>query len=320
MNRKKFKKQRLNECSSEDVASGVLLILGAICLALSVVCQNGFMCVIGAVLIACGVPLLLYVINYRVWWDLDGITVQNIFRKSKSYPYKDLSHYYVTLSKTVIVLKNGKKLRFRDSHTDLTELERLQNEMKKHLIGEVELEICECPLYWGNCSRPIQLTLFLLLLGVAAFLSGCIAWSAGVPEKEDRLAYRLIKVVSAEVDPETKELCLQDTDGSVYRISFNQLIDGVDRWVGEEFKIGYDEDFQEIYTLQRRFDSEYVFDLKEYNAQRLRANSGYVILFTFFPVFYLVFLTFVLLAYRFPDRFSRLYTKIEIMHFWSRHW
>lgn len=320
MNRKKFKKQRLNECGSEDVAAGVFLILGAICLALSVVCQNVLLCVMGTILIACGTPLLLYVINYRVWWDLDGITVQNIFRKSKSYPYKELSHYYVTLNRTVIVLKDGKKMRFRDSHTDLTEMERLQNEMKKHLIGEAESEIRECPLYWGNCSRPIQLTLFLLLLGVAAFLSGCIAWSAGAPEKEDRLAYRVIKVVSAEVDPETKDFCLRDADGSVYSISFNQLIDGVDQWVGEEFKIGYDEDFQEIYTLQRRFDTEYVFNLKEYNAQRLRANIGYVILFAFFPAFYLVFLTFVLLAYRFPDRFSRLYTEIEIMRFWSRHW
>ncbi len=321
MNRKRIKKQRLNECGSEDVAAGVLLILGLTCVILGIVFQMLFMCVAGLIMIACGMPFLLYLINYRVWWDYDGITVQNIFRKSKLYQYKEISHYYVTVNQTVIVLRNGSKLRFRDSHTDLGEFGRLQNEMKKHLIGENEdeSEKHKCPLYWDNCSRPVQLTLFLLLLGMGALLSGCLAWATVAPVQEDRLTYCTIKVVATEIDPDNDELGLRDADGEVYYISFNELIDDVDTWVGEEFKIGYDESLHTIHTLQYRFKTEYVFDSEEYNAVNLKANVGYMILFGLFPAFYLVFVTFVLLAYRFPDRFSRLYVHLEIMDFWSRH-
>lgn len=322
MVRKRIKKQRLNECGSKDVAAGVLLILGVICIILAIVFQKLFMCVIGLIMIAFGIPLLLYLINYRVWWDLDGITVQNIFRKSRLYQYQDMSHYYVTVNQTVIVLKDGRKLHFRDSHTDLGEFGRLRNEMKKHLIGENEgeSEKHKCPLYWNNCSRPIQLTLFLMLLGLAALVSGCIAWSLEMPVKEEEVVYRTVKVVSAELDDEAEELVLRDADGAIYYVPYNKLIDGVDTWVGEEFKIGYDETIHTVYSLQYRFASDCVYDLEEYNTAKQKENVGVAILFLLLPVFYLAFVVVVVLGYRFPERFTRLYLALETMDFWSRRW
>lgn len=319
MARKKIKKQRLNEWDGEDVGAGVLLILGVISLALGIGSQILFLRVGGLIMMAIGTLLLLYLINYRVWWDYDGITVQNIFRHSRLYQYKEMSHYYITVNQTVLVLKDGRKLRFRDSHTDLDELARLQNEMKKHLIGEAESEKHKCPLYWDNCSRPVQFTLFLFLLGLGAFVSCGVAWGAGAPQREDHLVYRTVSVVAVEAHKDDGALWLRDTEGTVYEISFSSLAEGADSWIGEDFKIGYEEGDNTVYTMQHRFKNEYVFDMEEYNSTKLRSNIGYVIFFSVFPVLYLAFLTLALLAYRFPERFWNLYVGLETMHYWSRH-
>ena len=322
MVRKRIKKQRLNECGSKDVAAGVLLILGVICIILAIVFQKLFMCVIGLIMIAFGMPLLLYLINYRVWWDLDGITVQNIFRKSRLYQYQDMSHYYVTVNQTVIVLKDGRKLHFRYSHTDLGEFGRLQNEMKKHLIGENEgeSEKHKCPLYWNNCSRPIQLTVFLVLVGLVALGSGCIGLVLGLPVKESAVTYQTVKIVSVEADDEAEEFVLKDADGAIYYVFYSKSIEETDIRVGEEFKIGFDEVTRTVYSLQYRFKTDYVFDLEEYNAASRESNVGYMIFFGVFPILYLAFVVAVVLGYRFPERFTRLHVMLETMHFWSRRW
>ena len=319
MARKKIGKQRLNESGAEDVAMGVLFILGVIGLFSGLYSHVAFLCVAGVIMIVIGLLLLLYLINYRVWWNDDGVTVQNIFRHSRLYQYKEMSHYYVTVNQTVLVLKDGNKLRFRDSHTDLEELARLQNEMKKHLIGEAESEKHKCLLYWDNCSRPVQLTIFLFLLGLGALFCGAMAWGAGAPQREDHLVYRIVSVAAVEVDEDDEALWLRDEEGTVYEIPFASLAEGADSWIGEDFRLGYEEEGNTVCTMQHRFKNEYVFDLEQYNSTKLRSNIGYVIFFSVFPVLYLAFVTLVLLAYRFPERFWNVYIELETMHYWSRH-
>jgi len=321
MERRKIKKQRIDEAGAGELSALAFFTAGGVFFAVGIVMQSLWLSLLGGAAVLCGVPFLLYFLNHRVYWDTEGITVQTMLRQTRVYSYREFSYYYSTNSKTVFVLKSGKKISLRDARCDFTELARAVAEMKRHCIFEDESKYRESRLFWGNCSRPVQYALFLLFYGLLATACGAIAIFGCLPTTQESLTVQSVRVFSAELDPETKDFWLTDTDGNRFYIkSFvYETLSDEEKWQGKEFILGVDAGTGEVCTLRRADQGEERLSIKDYNVITLQDSIGWILFFALLALLSLAMITVVLVVYRFPDRFPNAYVHLEVQRLWSRH-
>ena len=321
MKQRKINKQRMDEPGTGELSALALFVTGGIFLTVGIVVQSLWLSLLAGAVVLCGVPFLLYFLNYRMYWDTEGITVQTMLRQTRVYSYREFSYYYSTNSKTVFVLKSGKKISLRDARCDFTELARAVAEMKRHCIFEDESKYRESRLFWGNCSRPVQYSLFLLLYGLLATVCGATAIFGCLPTTQETLTVRSVFVFRADVDAETQDLWLTDTDGNRFYVdsAIHQTLSDGKNWQGRELVLGVDAHTGEVCMLRDPDQREELLSLKDYNAIMLRESIGWILFFAILALLFLAVVVVVLVVYRFPNRFPNAYVHLEVQRLWSRH-
>lgn len=263
-----------------------------------------------------GLPLLIAALNCRVTMDSDSLTVRNFFRISKTYDFTEVDSYRENRHYTYLYLTNGKRLRLRAEDEVDERFSHLFRRLKQSRTVQKE-GVSHSRLYWGNCSRPVQLTLFLLVLSLVCLLAGAFA-AVGMTEllkQEDDLT----KVGFTVATVETEDfIFLYDGAGERYAV-YTELGEGKD-WhslIGSRVTV-YIDDTAEICGLTDAQGRAW-FTVKDYRDAEFVPNL--VLTLIAFAVF-LLFGTWIVLAfvaYRDPEAHPRLYEQFETMNFWSRH-
>ena len=263
-----------------------------------------------------GLPLLIAALNYRVTMDSDSLTVRNFFRISKTYDFTEVDSYRENRHYTYLYLTNGKRLRLRAEDEVDERFSHLLRRLKQSRAVQKE-GVSHSRLYWGNCSRPVQLTLFLLVLSLVCLLTGAFA-AVGISYltlEEARLEQVSFTVAHVEQD---EFIHLYDENGERYSV-YADLAEGMAwRTLEDERVTVYIDDTAEICALKDGYGRDW-FTVKDYRDAEFVPN---LVLTLISAALFLVFAAMIVLAfvaYRNPDAHPRLYEQYETMNFWSRH-
>ncbi len=271
----------------------------------------------GLILLVIALPFLIYAINYRVTMNKEGITVRNFFRVTTHYAFSDIRAYRENLHYTYLYFEDGKHIRIKDEDGEDVFLNRLLRRAED--AGAVKKKKTSgSALYWGNCSRPVQLTLFLGLMWMLGIVCAAIALMS-VNElmlDESRLLHQHQTVVSVSSDGEW--ITLDTSDGS-YHIVDSALAPERDWNDLEGHGITILTDSKgEMYALTDSRGEEW-FTFEEYYESNFGGALGAAIVCGVICLLPVVFTVLALLAYHDPERFSRLYDEFETMDFWRKN-
>ena len=193
----------------------------------------------------------------------------------------------------------------------------LSLQLKKRGIKKREGE-SDSKLYWGNCSRPVQLTLFLSLM-LLLFLATAPAFFGGLVhlfKKEENLDRKSFVVEDVLVDEtyvylyENKEnfYDFDQTDLPIY--DWNTL-------KGTRITVLTD-DVTGVWALYDRYGNE-VFGFEDSYDSNKSESIGMTVMCGIFALIPLTFFVITFLAYKDPDKYSGLWVWMETVNFWSRH-
>ena len=121
---------------------------------------------IAPILAVVGIPFLVAAINCRVTMNTEQITVRNFFRISKTYSFSEIESWRENTHYVYLYPDNGRRICVKKDDEVDGGLGDLSLQLKKRSIRERE-GVSDSKLYWGNCSRPVQLTFFLFLMSLA---------------------------------------------------------------------------------------------------------------------------------------------------------
>ncbi len=263
-----------------------------------------------------GLPFLIAALNCRVTMDSDSLTVRNFFGISKTYDFTEIESYRQNQYYVHLYLTNGKRLRLRVEDEVDDRFSHLLRRLKKSRSVQ-RSGVSHSRLYWGNCSRPIQLTLFLLVLSLVCLLTGAFA-AVGMTEllkQEDDLT----KVGFTVATVETEDfIFLYDGAGERYAV-YTELGEGKD-WhslIGSRVTVLVDETC-EIYALTDASGRAW-FTFAQYRDAEFGANLTVTLVAVLIAVGIGIMIALTFVAYRAPEAHPRLYEQYETMNFWSRH-
>lgn len=263
-----------------------------------------------------GLPLLIAALNCRVTMDSDSLTVRNFFRISKTYDFTEVESYRENRHYTYLYLTNGKRLRLRAEDEVDERFSHLFRRLKQSRAVQKE-GVSHSRLYWGNCSRPVQLTLFLSVLSIVCLVAvGFVAVGISyLTLDEARLEQVSFTVAHVEQD---EFIFLYDENGERYSV-YADLAEGMAwRTLEDERVTVYIDDTAEICGLTDAQGRAW-FTVKQYREDEFGANLALTLIA---GAVFLLFGTWIVLAfvaYRDPEAHLRLYTQFETMNFWSRH-
>lgn len=268
------------------------------------------------ILWAMGLPLLIAALNCRVTMNNDSLTVRGFFGRSKTYDFAEIDSYRQNQYYVHLYLTNGKRLRLR--------VEDEVDDRFSHLLCRLKRSrsvqrsgVSHSRLYWGNCSRPAQLTLFLLVLSLFSLVSLAFA-AVGMTEllkQEDDLERVSVQIASVETED---FIFLYDGAGERYDI-YTELGEGKD-WnnlVGSRVTMLVDQT-REIYALTDASGRAW-FTFAQYRDAEFGATLTLTLIAALIGLGICAMIVLVFAAYRDPDAHPRLYQAYETMNFWSRH-
>lgn len=264
-----------------------------------------------------GVLFLIAAINCRVTMNTEQVTVRNFFRISKTYSFSEIESWRENTHYIYLYPVNGRRICVRRDDEVDDGIGNLSLQLKKRSIRERE-GVSDSKLYWGNCSRPVQLTFFLFLMSlVLLFLTMCVFTGIqALLEREENLERKSFIVADVLVD-ETYVHLYEDAE-TFY--DFDQTDLPAYDWntlKGTRVTVLVD-DIASVWGLYDRYGNE-LFDFDDsYNANK----KGAIIMTVIFGLLALIPLALIivnLVAYKFPDRYPELYVKVELMNYWSRH-
>ena len=145
------------------------------------------------ILTVAGVPFLVAAMNCRVTMNTEQITVRNFFRISKTYSFSEIESWRENTHYIYLYPVNGRRICVRRDDEVDDGIGNLSLQLKKRSIRERE-GVSDSKLYWGNCSRPVQLTFFLFLMSlVLLFLTMCVFTGIqALLEREENLILMII--------------------------------------------------------------------------------------------------------------------------------
>ena len=264
-----------------------------------------------------GVLFLVAAINCRVTMNTEQITVRNFFRVSKTYLFSEIESWRENTHYFYLYPVNGLRICVKKDDEVDDGIGNLSLQLKKRSIRERE-GVSDSKLYWGNCSRPVQLTFFLFLMSlVLLFLTMCVFTGIqALLEREENLERKSFIVADVLVD-ETYVHLYEDAE-TFY--DFDQTDLPAYDWntlKGTRVTVLAD-DIASVWGLYDRYGNE-LFDFDDsYNANKKGATIMTVIcgLLALIP---LTMIVVNLVAYKSPDRHPELYVWAESMNYWSRH-
>ena len=264
-----------------------------------------------------GVLFLIAAINCRVTMNTEQITVRNFFRISKTYSFSEIESWRENTHYIYLYPVNGRRICVRRDDEVDDGIGNLSLQLKKRNIKERE-GVSDSKLYWGNCSRPVQLTFFLFLMSLVLLLLTMCVFSGvhALLEREENLERKSFIVADVLVD-ETYVHLYEDAE-TFY--DFDQTGLPAYDWntlEGTRVTVLVD-DIASVWGLYDRYGNE-LFDFDDsYNANKKGATIMTVIcgLLALIP---LTMIVVNLVAYKSPDRYPELYVKVELMNYWSRH-
>lgn len=264
-----------------------------------------------------GVLFLIAAINCRVTMNTEQVTVRNFFRISKTYLFSEIESWRENTHYVYLYPVNGRRICLKKDDEVDGGLGDLSLQLKKRNIKERE-GASDSKLYWGNCSRPVQLTFFLFLMSlVLLLLTMCVcSGMRALLEREENLERKSFVVTDVLVDETYVHLY---EDAEIF-FDFDQTDLPTYDWntlKGTRVTVLVD-DVASVWGLYDRYGNE-LFDFDDsYNANK----KGAIIMTVICGLLALIPLALIivnLVAYKFPDRYPELYIKVELMNYWSRH-
>lgn len=264
-----------------------------------------------------GIPFLVAAMNCRITMNTEQITVRNFFRISKTYSFSEIESWRENTHYIYLYPVNGRRICVRRDDEVDDGIGNLSLQLKKRSIRERE-GVSDSKLYWGNCSRPVQLTFFLFLMSlVLLFLTMCVFTGIqALLEREENLERKSFIVADVLVD-ETYVHLYEDAE-TFY--DFDQTDLPAYDWntlKGTRVTVLVD-DIASVWGLYDRYGNE-LFDFDDsYNANK----KGAIIMTVIFGLLALIPLALIIVnlaAYKFPDRYPELYVRVELTNYWSSH-
>lgn len=320
-NKKSFHRIKLNDNAIVDSILSVLFLIVGV-----VVTGAGFsenMAVLGVIGLAVTLGALVFfvhAISFFVFLERDGISIRRFFLRERFYAYADFESYRVNHNYMVLYLRNGRQIRFKSENCDLDALAVLQKRLRVRGNSKKHAKASGSRLYWGNCSRPVQITLFCAFTALASLIGvGCLVIGPIETPKEN-LATSVIEVVEIELDSESEDVILIAEDGAEYVVgaSMTSYLGSSEQWKGAELRIWYD-DFNNVCELRRRSGDQPIYTLEQYNADMRGVNIAVSVFFGLLALVHPIVLPMILLAYRDPDKHPKLYEHWETDSLWTRY-
>lgn len=273
--------------------------------------------IVAPIFAAAGIPLLVAAMNCRITMNTEQITVRNFFRVSKTYLFSEIESWRENTHYVYLYPVNGRRICVRNDDEVDGGMGDLFLQLKKRSIRKREGE-SDSKLYWGNCSRPVQLTLFLSLMSFL-FLGSATGFCGGIlnlSTKEEDLERKSFVVVDVLVDE--AYVYLYESTENFYDIDQPNL--PTYDWntlKGTRITVLTD-DITGVWALYDRYGNK-VFDFEDsYNANKNEA-IGMTAMCGIFALIPLAFFVMTFLAYKDPDKYSGLWVWMETVNFWRRH-
>ena len=272
---------------------------------------------IAAIFAVVGIPFLVAAMNCRTTMNAEQITVRNFFRVSKTYSFSEIESWRENTHYVYLYPAGGRRICVKNDDEVDGGLGDLFLQLKKRSIRERE-GVSDSKLYWGNCSRPVQLTFFLFVMSpVLLFMTMCVfSGIQALLKREENLERKSFVVTDVLVD-ETYIHLYEDAE-NVY--DFDQTDLPAYDWntlKGTRVTVFVD-DTTGVWGLYDRHGNElFNFD-DSYNANK----KGAIVMTVICGLLALIPLTMIvvnLVAYKYPDRHPELYVWVESMKYWRRH-
>ncbi len=273
--------------------------------------------VIALVLAVCGIPFLVAALNCRVTMNSEQITVRNFFRISKTYLFDEIESWRENTHYVYLYPVNGRRICVRNDDEVDEGMENLSLQLEKRRVKKREGE-SDSKLYGGNCSRPVQMTLFLagmslvLLVFVAAFLGGL----RHLFQKEENLKRKSFVVVDVHVSE--SHVYLYGDAETFY--NFNQTDLPTYDWsrlTGTRITV-LTNDVAGVWALYDRYGNE-VFGFEDYYNANKRGAIVMTVICGLLVLIPLTFLVVAFLAYKDPDKHPELWVWMETLRFGKRY-
>ena len=272
---------------------------------------------IACVLALVGLPFLVAAMNCRVTMNTQQVTVRNFFRVSKTYSIEEIESWRENTYYLFLYPTKGRRICVRNDDEVDGGVGDLTLQLKKRGIKKRDGE-SDSKLYWGNCSRPVQLTLFLSLM-LLLFLVTAPAFLDGLVQlftKEENLWRKSFVVEDVLVD-ETY-VYLYESEENFYNFDPTDL--PTYDWntlKGTRITVLAD-DIAGVWGLYDRYGNE-VFSFEDSYDSNKGESIGMTVMCGIFALIPLTFFVITFLAYKDPDKYSGLWIWMEHLNFWSRH-
>lgn len=302
-------------CRFSRIPSAVFIILGAV-VALFSLWDEGVYLFAGAFCVLIGLMLLIPVFTFRVLWTEDTLIYRNIFGVTRFYALSEIECYRTNLHYTCIYLKNGKRFRVSSTRYESDQMRAFLQHVRKN-GGKKREKKSDTRIYWGNCTRPVQLTLFLSLFWVLA-IPMILLSSLGVRALlSDEASLSRSKQTVSSVFCEDGVATLELLDGTVWFVDM-ELAPERDWNALLNSRIEILADDMDLCALTDA-NGQIWFTFDDYYAKEFAGNLGIVLVCGLVSLIAPAFTVLALLAYRDPKRHPRLYDSVERMNFWSRY-
>ncbi|MBQ2734455.1 MAG: hypothetical protein IJF33_01345 [Clostridia bacterium] len=319
-NKKSFHRIKLNDNAIVDsILSVLFLIVGVVLIGAGFSENMAVLGVIGLAVTLGALVFFVHAIRFSVFLERDGIRIRRFLRE-QFYVYTDFESYRTNRNYMTLYLDNGRRIRFKSENCDLDALALLQKRLRVRGNSKKHAKASGSRLYWGNCSRPVQITLFCLFTALVSLIGvGCLVVGSIETSKQD-LTTRVLEVVEIELDSELEDVILIAEDGTEYVVeaSMTSYLGSLEQWKGTELRIWYD-DFNNVCELRHRYGDQPIYTLEQYNADMRLINIAASVFFGLLALVHPIVLPMILLAYRDPDKHPKLYEHWETDSLWTRH-
>lgn len=264
-----------------------------------------------------GIPLLVAAMNCRITMNTEQITVRNFFRVSKTYLFSEIESWRENTHYVYLYPVNGRRICVRNDDEVDGGMGDLSLQLKKRSIREREGE-SDSKLYWGNCSRPVQLTLFLsgMLLVLFLTLSGFFWGIQELLVKEEDLEKASFIVADVVID-DTIVYLYEDAQNA-YKFSQKDLAPYDWNTLEGTCITVLADDITSVWALYDRCGNE-VFSFEDSRETNKSGKIGITVICGLLALLPLAFFVMTFLAYKDPDKHPELWVWMETMNFWRRH-
>ena len=326
MSKKQLRKghrQKLNNNTSIDsFISGLFLLLGGFLIIMGCSVPMIGITILGALVLIGAMPFFLFSISYSVLLEQQGIRFQVFFVFERFYQYNEIESYRANSHYTYLYPHKGFRIRLKNEDCEEIFIRRLLSRLQVRGNCKKRKGASDSRLFWGNCSRPVQMTLFCGITALVSLIGVgvCIGFLNTLSVSEKNLTERVVDIREVTVDPELEDVILTSTDGEVYTVDafMSSYLPSFEKLTENDLRI-YINDSQEVCALYERFGNRTIFTAEQYKNECLAGSFIMLILFAVVALLHPAFLTTILLAYRNPEKHPRLYEHWETENLWSRH-